>query len=67
MDSNMLLLIQLLALLPQAIKAGVDVASAVSTIEGIAARGTPPTDDEWAALDRHVADLRAALNTDPAP
>lgn len=63
----MLLLIQLLSLLPTAIEAGVDVANAVSTIQGIAARGTPPTDEEWQALDQHVADLRAALNTDPAP
>lgn len=63
----MLLLIQLLSLLPTAIEAGVDVANAVSTIQGIAARGTPPTDEEWATLDAHVADLRAALNTDPAP
>ncbi len=60
-----MLLIQMLALLPQAIEAGVDVANAVSTIQGIAARGTPPTDAEWAILDAHVADLRAALNTDP--
>ena len=62
----MMLLIQLLALLPQAIEAGVDVANAVSTIQGIASRGTPPTDAEWQALDQHVTDLRAALNTDPA-
>lgn len=66
MDDKMLLLIQMLSLLPSAIEAGVDVANAVGLIQGIAARGTAPTDDEWAALDAHVADLRAALNTDPA-
>lgn len=66
MDPTMALLIQLCVLLPSAIEAGIDVANAVSTIQGIAARGTPPTDAEWEALDAHVAELRAALNKDPA-
>lgn len=67
MDANMMLLIQLLALMPQAIEDGVDIANAVGMIQTIAARGTPPTDEEWDQLNAHVTDLRAALNVDPAP
>lgn len=62
---NMMILIQLLAVLPSAIEAGIDVANTVSTIRTIAERGTPPTSEEWDMLNAHVKELRAALNKDP--
>ena len=62
------ILAQIIALLPQLIAAGVEVAGLVARVQAAVASGaTDPTDAQWTALQQEIDTLTAQLNTDPVP
>lgn len=61
----MLLLLQLVAILPTAIQAGLEVKGVVDRVSDIMSSGREPTAEDWDALNAEIAVLRAALNKDP--
>ena len=62
------ILAQIIALLPQLIAAGVEVAGIVARVQAAVASGaSDPTDAQWTALQQEIDTLTAQLNTDPTP
>jgi len=65
MDNNMLILLQVIALLPTAIQAGLEIKNISDRVSDILTSGREPTAADWDALNAEIAVLRAALNKDP--
>ncbi len=66
MPAVLALIAEVLALAPQAISAGIDVANLISKARGALDANAAPSDADWQALDAQVKDLQARLNTDPS-
>jgi hypothetical protein len=62
----MLLLLQVIAVMPSLINAGIDVANLVSGAKTVLDSGTDPTPEQLAALKTELDALMARINAEPA-
>lgn len=58
-------ILQLLALLPDAIQTTEKVVAIVERVKALYASGTEPTDEDWDSLNATLASLKAELDADP--
>lgn len=65
MSAILALVAEIVAMVPSAVQAGIDVANLVQKARDVLDANAAPSDADWQALDQQVNDLRAALNTDP--
>lgn len=59
------IVVEALPLLVQAAKAGSDVWGIVNQIQTAHASNDDPTSDQWQAVNKSIAELRARLHRDP--